>query len=397
MARADTSTASLLVAFGGLHMVLFPIPIVTLFWKDQIGMSLGDIMLLQAIFALSAVVIEFPSGYVADRLGHRTSLLIAAALWVVGWVLYALGTTFAGMVAAEITLGAGMAFASGADSALLFTTLAAADRDAEYQQWEGRVRASSQASEAVSSALGGYFYTLSPRLPFWLQVPVAVAALGTVWRMRQPRRADGLRRVSHLAQAWHIVRHTLVQHARLRTAMGLSVTLGLSTFVVVWLIQPYMQQRGIPAAWFGPLWAAAHLYLALVSLLSARAAERFGIPAVLLACCLLVATGYVGLGTGTSAVAVLFYLCFMTVRGLQGPILVTALQRDAPASDRASVLSLNALLFRLGFVLIGPPIGVLVDHLGLDTSLILLGIVFASTALAALAAFRRAHAATRSG
>lgn len=28
-----------LVALSALHWVLFPIPIVTLFWKDQIGMS----------------------------------------------------------------------------------------------------------------------------------------------------------------------------------------------------------------------------------------------------------------------------------------------------------------------------------------------------------------------
>ena len=32
------------------------------------------------------------SGYVADQLGHRTSLLIAAVLWVVGWVAYAVLT-----------------------------------------------------------------------------------------------------------------------------------------------------------------------------------------------------------------------------------------------------------------------------------------------------------------
>jgi hypothetical protein len=86
------TTPRLLVAYSGLHTVLFPVPIITIFWKDHIGMSLADIMLLQAIFSLAAVVLEFPSGYVADRLGHRTSLLLAAVLWVRGWLFYALGT-----------------------------------------------------------------------------------------------------------------------------------------------------------------------------------------------------------------------------------------------------------------------------------------------------------------
>jgi hypothetical protein len=111
----------------------------------------------------------------------------------------------------------------------------------------------------------------------------------------------------------------------------------------------------------------------------------------LLGCCLLIAIGYAALGTTTSAAAVGFYLCFMTVRGLQAPLLINALQHDAPAEHRASVLSINALLFRLSFVLVGPPVGRLVDHVGLSAALLLLGIGFSAVPLTALAVFRRAH------
>jgi predicted MFS family arabinose efflux permease len=91
---------------------------------------------------------------------------------------------------------------------------------------------------------------------------------------------------------------------------------------------------------------------------------------------------------------VIVYLFFMTTRGLQGPLLATVIQADAPAEDRASVLSLNALCFRLAFVVCGPPIGALVDRIGLEPSLGVLGLGFAVAATAALTAFGRAHAAT---
>ncbi|MBI1815542.1 MAG: MFS transporter [Deltaproteobacteria bacterium] len=392
MNSRETSTATLLVTYGGLRTVLFPIPIITIFWKDQIGMSLTDIMLLQTMFSIAAVLFEFPSGYAADRLGRRTSLLIGAVLWIAGWLLYAMGTSFIGMIAAEVVLGGGIAFASGADSALLFTALQQSDRTGEYPRWEGRLRAASQTSEAMSSALGGYLYALSPRLPFWLQLPFALMTLGTVTAMQEPPREHASQQVSHMVEAWRIVRHTLLHHARLRAAVALSVVLSLSTFVMVWLIQLYMQSRGIPEFWFGPLWAFASLYLASVSLFSARVAQRTSRNAVLFACCLLIPIGYGALAFSTSANAVTFYLCFMTIRGLQAPILVSALQNDAPDDTRASVLSLNALCFRLGFVLIGPPVGMLVDRLGMETTLMLLGIVFSTAALAAFSAFRRAHA-----
>ena len=249
----------LLVALAGLHFVLFPIPVITLFWKDQIGMSLTDIMVLQAVFGLAVVLLEFPSGYVADRVGHRTSLLVGTVLWLAGWLAYTRGATFGAIVVAELLLGAGSAFVSGADRALLWVSLEAAGQSRQYPQWEGRARAASQTCEAASAAVGGWLYATGPRLPFWLQVPTAALALGSVLALREAPRPDRTARRSHWRRAWRLVRFALWHHRRLQAAMALSVTLGLSTFVMVWLVQPYMRGRGVPPAWFGPIWAAEHV------------------------------------------------------------------------------------------------------------------------------------------
>jgi MFS family permease len=382
---------SLLVAASALRAALFPIPVITIFWKDQIGLSLADIMALQAIFGASTVVLDFPSGYIADRVGYRSSLVTGAVFWILGWTAYALGDTFWMMAVAEVILGIGLAFTSGADSALLFVSLKQAGGITQYPQWEGRVRAAAQVSEALSSAVGGWLYSLAPRLPFWLQVPVAVAGLGTVAATNEvpPESLNG--RVTHFVRAWHVVRHALVRNARLRSAMALSVALGISTYIAVWLIQPWMQRRGIMPAWFGPLWALAHVWLAAVSLLSARVAATFGTARTLFACSGLAGAAYLGLGFSRTIFGVVFYLGFMTVRGLQGPLLASVLQADAPHEDRASVLSLNTLLFRLASVIVLPPVGALADRFGLEPVLVGLGCGTAATALAAWWVFAGAH------
>ena len=355
-------------------------------------MSLRDIMLLQAIFGATIVALEFPSGYIADRLGYRLSLVVGAVFWLLGWIVYALGATFTAMVFAEVLLGIGLAFTSGSDSALLFVSLKAMDQITRYTHGEGRVRAAAQVSEAISSGVGGLLYSIAPRLPLWFQVPFAAAHLGVVATMREVPRANAGQRVAHLARAWHIVCHALVQHARLRSAMGLSVALGISTYVAVWLIQPWMQRRGIPAAWFGPIWAAAHLWLAANSLLSGRIGAALGLARTLLGCCVLIGGSYAALGMSTTAVGVVFYLGFMTVRGLQGPLLASVLQSDAPPEDRASVLSLNALLFRLASVVVLPPVGALADRWGIEPVLRLLGLVAGIVTLLVWLLFARAHA-----
>jgi MFS family permease len=391
MPPASHRNPTLLAASAGLRFALFPIPVITLFWKDQIGMSLTEIMWLQSIFGATAVVCEFPSGYVADRLGYRRSLVIGACFWLAGWSAYALGTTFAGMALAEVLLGVGLAFISGADSALLFVSVEGGEAPDRYRAWEGRVRATAQASEAASAAVGGWLYSIAPRLPFWLQIPVATANLGAIAALRDVRPPEGAARMGHLRRAWHIVTHALVRHARLRASMALSVALGISTYIAVWLIQPWMQRRGIAPAWFGPLWAAAHLWLAAVSLANARLAETLGVAPVLLGCSVLAGASYLALALGSSALAVVFYLGFMTVRGLQGPLLAAALQADAPPEDRASVLSLNALLFRLAAAVVLPPVGALADRIGIEPTLGVLAALSVAVCLAAWSAFARAH------
>ena len=382
----------LLVALAALHFALFPIPIVTLFFTEQIGMSVADIMMLQAAFSLTIVICEFPSGYLADRIGYRASLLIGGAAWFAGWIVYAWAETFLSVVLAESILGVGLAFMSGADRALLWVSLEATGRAGEYTRWEGRIRAAGQISEAVSSAAGGWLYALRPRLPFWLQIPTAALGLASIVALREVPRPPAAEPSSHLARAWHVLRFTLWREGRLRAVMTLAVALGVSSFVMVWLIQPYMRGRGIPPGWFGPLWAAANVWLAAVSLASARVVGAVGVRATLLGCCLLVPLGYAGLSATPWAWGVVFYLAFMTLRGLQGPILARVMQELAPPEDRASVLSLAALLFRLSFVIVGPPIGALVDRIGMDPALAVLGVVFTAASFAALVTFTRAHA-----
>lgn len=204
------STVRLLVANAALRQVLFPIPTITLFWQRQLGMSLADIMLLQTIFAFVATVMELPTGYVADRIGYRRALAIGALLWVVGWGLYLVAHGFGGAVAAEIALGAGMAFISGSDSALLWVSLPDDERAVDYRRYEGRMQAAAQTSEALSSAAGGYLYALGPRLPFFLQLPAAGLSLATVLAMPpDPPKAPSGGRVTHFRRLLALTRFTL--------------------------------------------------------------------------------------------------------------------------------------------------------------------------------------------
>ena len=363
----------LLNLFASLKMALFPMAIITLFWKDQIGLSLTQILVLQALFSAATLIMEYPSGYLSDRLGYRPTLHLAALLGIAGWTVYTLAESFSGVLVAEMLLGVSYAFISGADTALLYETLQQTGREAEYARHDGRMAAWAQGGEAAGALFAGVLYAWAPLLPFIIQIGVWVAALLICRGLREPPADVTTPPASHLGEAVRIARDALVARPGVRWSLVTTALLGLASFYPVWLIQPYMQVQAVPLAWFGPIWAAANLMVSCGSLLSHRLLFHCGARGMVGLCLLLTIVGYLGLGLSHALWGFAFYFLLTLMRGLQGPFFRHCLQQQVQRAARASVLSLKSLLFRLGFVVTGPAVGLLADRYGLHVTMLVLG------------------------
>lgn len=364
-----------LYLFSFLQMSLFPMAIITLFWKDQIGLSLTQILLLQGIFSVAMVIMEYPSGYLSDRIGYRAALSFAALLGIVGWGLYTVAGTFAQVLVAEIILGISFSFISGSDSALLYESLKSSGDERFYARHEGRMNGCGQIGEALGAVFAGVLYAKAPLLPFLIQVGVWVLAFLLTRGLVEPTR-EIKTPTSHLREARKITHYALVENRCLRYTILLNVVLGMASFYPVWLIQPYMQANGVPLAWFGPVWAGANLSVALFALASHRSRLRLGDRRMVLLFIGLIAAGYAGLGLVGGLWGFLFYYLLTSMRGLRGPLLLSHAQQQSPSANRAGILSLQSLCFRLCFVLTGPLIGVLADTVGIQQTFHLLLYLF---------------------
>jgi MFS family permease len=154
--------------------------------------------------------------------------------------------------------------------------------------------------------------------------------------------------------------------------MLFGAVLGLASFFPVWLVQPYMQANGVPLPWFGPAWAAANLSVSIGSLLSARTAFHLGTRGMTWLCLLLIAAGYLGLAFTHAVWGFAWYFLLTLMRGLQGPLIRLHLQQRSRRSERASILSLKSLLFRSGFIVAAPVVGLLADQVTLATTFLFL-------------------------
>jgi MFS family permease len=383
----------LICAHHALSMALVPVAVITLIWRDSLGLDMAQIMGLQAIFAATVALLEFPSGYLADRIGYRRTLLLASWVAVGGWSIYAASTGFWSTVAAEVVMGAAISLVSGADLAMLYESLRATEREPEFSRWAGWYGGAGQVSEALAALAAGLLFALSPRLPFYVQVALAginvVIALELIETPREPRTGvsarERLRGIVALA----------TRRGPLRAILALSLGLALASFIPVWLIQLYALDAGVPVQWLGPIWAAANLSVALGSLASARVGGRFGLMPTLLACIGLIALGYAGLALSFALGGFAFYFCLTFMRGLWFPILNHEEQRLIPSGDRAALLSLRSFLFRGSFVAIGPAVGWWVDRSGQHRVLAVVGCLVTALCLAAWLWLARVRSSAR--
>ncbi len=117
----------LLYVFRVFHDAVFFAPIIVVFLNRN-GLSMTEIMVLQTIFSVGLIILEVPSGFLADIVGRKVTLVLGSVLLTVGAGLYSVGINFWNFAVAEIIWAFAASLISGSDTAMLYDTLVAQGR-----------------------------------------------------------------------------------------------------------------------------------------------------------------------------------------------------------------------------------------------------------------------------
>ena len=143
--------------------------------------------------------------------------------------------------------------------------------------------------------------------------------------------------------------------------------------MAVWAFQGFWEEAGVPVAWFGVLWAAYNLTVALVGRVGHSIEDALGTPAVVGLIGALPVVGWIGLALGGLevgnprvwvTVGIIAGFSFQVGRGLTQTVIKDALNVRVGPEMRATANSVASLGVRLGFAVLGPGLGFLVDGYG---------------------------------
>lgn len=359
---------------------------------QSFGLSIADFFLIQSIFSLAVVIFEFPTGYFADRIGHRESLILGSLCGALSWVLHAVSSGFYTLMIAEIVLALAIALRSGADSALLYDSIALTDSTDSYKHTENKMNMVSAASEASGAILGGFLAAISLVLPFWFRVFVELISCIAAYKLVPVQTIRKMSKKSILSDIVFILKYTAT-HVQLRATILFCAVTGAATLTSVWLVQPYLGEAHTDIYWYGIVWGALNASLVLFAWLAERIENKLGEFRTLLFLALAPGATFMMLSIlPASLIIVPLFLVFYFVRSLNSSFGRAYVQEHALNDARASILSVQSLLFRLIFAIFGPVAGIVATSYSLYHALAFTGVVFGILSCTTLLLFVRSRA-----
>lgn len=334
-----------------LQGMVFYSPIATLYRRSA-GVSLLQIGIIESISLAAMLLLEIPWGYLADRLGHRRTLVVCAWLYVLSKLVFWRATSFSGFLAERLVMATAFAGLSGCDAAYLFACCRAEEHRRVYARWEGLQTAGLLLAALCWPLLGGRY-----RLAGLLTLVSATAAALLALALREPEGArvppPGMRPSlrSALRRTWGLAPLLLALCLLRESAQMITVFLGQLQFL----------RAGIPEGWFGLLQGAVTA-AGLLGICSHRLSARLGarragawLIALGALCCGIAALTRNPVPAATSILALRACQSFLSPLG-------TALQNElAGPEGRATQLSCNAMLMDMGALCLYPAFGGLAE------------------------------------
>ncbi|MEZ7919445.1 MAG: MFS transporter [Akkermansiaceae bacterium] len=359
----------LFIAFRLLFNARFYYPIFAVLQLDY-GLTMAQFAILNAIWAVSIVLLEVPSGALADKLGRRPMIIIAAVLMILEMSLIAFvpfgnaNLIFWVWVLNRILSGAAEASASGADEALAYDSLPEGEREAQWPKVLARLMTLSSCAFVVAMLIGGAVYDHSflnnllgtnfaketaIRFPIYLTLISALIALPISLLMKEPvtqsedLASDSLWTSIHKTGGWII--GTPIVFALILAALVHDTLVRL----FLTMNSEYYRLIDLPESSFGIIGASFAAMGILMPRLARRMVEKGRLATNYLWISVFTFLGLLGIAQAWQYYGVLVVVLFSASFGLLNFFSSHYLNAKVDSRQRATVLSFKGLALNIGF------------------------------------------------
>ncbi len=349
-------------------MILFSVPIIVLFWQDH-GLSMTQIMLLQSLYEICVTLLEIPTGYIADIYGRRQSLIWGSLIHALGILYYAISSDFVWFMVAELIFAVGISLISGANSAFLYDMLLEKGQELRYKKVLGNSTFYMLIAMAVTNILWWFIGDVSFVWTFWLSFLFNIPSVFIAMSMKESKRSKKIIKKWYLHQLRLILKKSFVENKQLRYLLiWIGLIYGLNN-IALWFYQIYFDTAWLSIVYFGFLFASFQI-IAWLSWKYAHKIEEFlGQKKSIVLMLVLMGISYLLMWQFILIIWFLFVFLQQFVRWFSMVVFTDYINKLIDSENRATILSIQSMLYRLSYAVMIPFVWYIFDVYGLSQAL----------------------------
>ncbi len=368
------------------------LPIWAVYLTDERGLALWQIGVFDGPFWILLIALEVPTGAIADRWGRKVSLSYGALINTVAVLVFGLASNFGILLASYLVWAVAFTLYSGADSAFMYDSLRATGRENDFQKLWGRARAVQAAGAILGLGIGTL---MAEVINLWVPVVASGGLMGIAWLVsfsfkEPPRLEEGGRQESYLTVTKNAFRVAFERPTVRMLMLLMAVVMGVGVSMII-LQQPFLSSHDVPYGLFGFILMPGQFLSIAGALLAYRIVTAIGVSRVVALMPLVVIGTAVGLGAIDHVAAFAFYPPTTLMFAMSFVVLADYLNRRIPSATRATVLSIQNMLFSLIVGITEILLTVIGDWRGLPTAYWTAAVLLAVTGTPLFAFWLRAH------
>lgn len=350
---------------------------ITSFWIlffIQNGLSLLQIGLLESIFHGTSLLCEIPSGMLADRFSYKTNLYLARLSSIGSSILILFGQGNFWIYALAMMVNAwSYNFDSGTSTAFLYDSAVEAGQKDRYLQISSFLSGVAEVTRTLGTVVAGFFVHGALAWTYLIAIGLSLLSIVLIFLMKEPESKSGERNHLTLKRILVVVKQEWQEKPVLFYWM---LTYQLLGTIMCMFYFYYQQKISDLASWqvslimlIGSGFNLLAVYLASQIGKKWNSNQVFPILVALTGLALLL----VAFKTPFAYLSV--YLLTNVLYAVYQPIYYNELQAYLPSSVRATMLSINSMMFSLSMIVIFPLTGWLIDTCGFVAIFLVLGLI----------------------
>lgn len=315
----------------------------------SIGLSLGQIALLNTIFWLVAILSELPTGMFADGKSRVWSLKVGCVFLTLGAITYLFAKGFGVAAVAESFIGVGMAFFSGAEQAWITDALHREGRDHERRHVFAMTSVVKSIAIVVGGSVGSLIALFNPRL-IWFPLVILAPMTFLVVAKFMNGQGEPIHKMSETEALRASVSLLKKSRSLVWVILAMIVSGGIVAFNHFW--SPYFKPM-IGTLGLSWVWALIYISCALSGLWIRRLNIPQGDESMLIVLALVITGVGMMLAGMTNGLWIPLSASMIHEfgRGMFAPLVDSFVQHRVESGFRATFGSLQSLLGRIGLVI----------------------------------------------